>query len=234
MLDVTRRFRLALSDLGRRSALVAGAGLAGLVAAGFLLAALWSWLAHGLGWGPALASLAIAGLCLVVAGVLLALARNQRHAMPTGGDVKAEVEARAHLAKEAAIGAVKARAGQARDAAGQHLHGIWDGMRYRADRAAGGLDSAAASLAETAARATARAAGHGARRPGAPDSAGPGAAASPALGEVAGNLRELAETFARSRAAPGVALASAFAIGLTLAGIMAGDDEDEDEGGDPA
>ena len=124
MLDVTRRFHLALSDLGRRSGLIVGAAVLAAIGAGFLLAALWTFLARNLHWGPLLASLAVAGLCLVIAGGLLFAARDTRHTMPTAGDVQAEMEARARLATEAAIGAVKARATQATASAGQRLHGL--------------------------------------------------------------------------------------------------------------
>ncbi len=223
MLNVSRRFHLALSDLGRRAGLMAGAGLALLVGAGFLLAALWSWLAHGLGWGPALASLAIGGLCLLIAAGLALAGRKARHAMPTAGDVQAEVEARAKLAADAAIGAVKTQAAQAKTAAEQRLHGLWDRTRYRADRAAEGLDATAARVADTVAGVASRAGG------GSGAAAGPGGAADP-LGEALNGARDMAEQFARSRAAPGVAVASAFAIGLALANLFGGaDDEDEDE-----
>lgn len=227
MLDVTRRFHLALSDLGRRAGLMAGAGLAGLVGGGFLLAALWSWLAHGLHWGPALASLAIGALCVVIAGVLMLAGRKAQHDMPTAGDVQAELEARAKLATGAAIGAVKTRADQARSAAEQRLHGLWDRVRYRADRAAEGLDTTAAKVAETVAETASRATGRGAAGRGGSGSRPGGVPPQDPLGDVLHNARDMAEQFARSRAAPGVALVSAFAVGLALANLFGGDDEDD-------
>lgn len=243
MLDVTRRFHLALSDLGRRAGLMAGAAIAGLVGAGFLLAALWSWLAHGLHWGPALASLAVGALCAVIAGGLMLAARKAQHDMPSTDDVQAELHARARLATDAAIGAVKTRAEQARSAAGQRLHGLWDRVRYRADRAAAGLDTTAARVAETVAETVggtaSRAGGHGGAarsRPGHPpagaqEGAPNGAPPPDPLAGALHNARAMAEHFARSRAAPGVAVVSAFAVGLALANLFAGDDEDaEGEG----
>lgn len=206
MWDVNRRFHLALSDLGRRAGLAVAGGVLMAVGAGFLLAALWSWLAHGLGWGPAAASLAVAGLCLLAALGLLLAARRARHAMPGAGDVRAEAEARARLATQAAVGAVKTRAEQARNAAGQHLQGFLDRGRYQADRAASGLDAAAEKVAEKMAGGS------------------PGPMADP-VAEAMETARGMAEQFARSRAAPGVALVSAFAIGLALANLF-GSDED--------
>lgn len=162
MFDVTRRFQLALSDLGRRSGLVVAAAVLLVVAAGFLLAALWTVLAHSLDWGPVLASLILAGLCVLVAGGLLLTARRARHAMPSAGDVQAEMEARAKLATAVAVGAVKMRAAQATASAGQHLHGLWDRARYQGDRAASDLEAEAARMAQAATQAGAKATGGGA------------------------------------------------------------------------
>lgn len=148
MFDVTRRFHLALSDLGRRSGLIAGAAVLLLTATGFLLAALWTVLAHKLHWGPALASLVLGLVCVVVGGGLLLAARQARHTMPTAGDAQAEMEARARLVAEAAIHAAKARASQATASVGQRLQGLWDRGRYQADRAADDLDSATARMAQ--------------------------------------------------------------------------------------
>ena len=50
---------------------VAGVVLA--IAAGFLIAALWSFLAQDLGWGPALASLGVAVLFIVIGIVMFVI-----------------------------------------------------------------------------------------------------------------------------------------------------------------
>lgn len=181
MLDVSRRFHLALSDLGRRSGLMAAAGLLAAVGAGFLLAAFWTVLAHVLHWGPVWASVVVGALCLALALGLLFAARESRHAMPTAGDVQAEMEARAKLAAEAAVAAARLKATQATASTGQQLQGLWDRARYRADRAAEDLDSGVERMA--------RAAMGSDTDPDAPP----------------------------RRAAPAVALAGAFAVGLALA-----------------
>lgn len=184
MLDVTRRFHRALSDLGRRSGLMAAAALLAAVGAGFLLAALWAVLAHSLHWGPVWASVTLGGLCLAIALGLLAAAREARHAMPTAQDVQAEMEARAKLAAEAAVAAARLKAAQATASAGQQLQGLWDRARYRADRAAEDLDSRVERMT--------RAAMGDDSNPDAPP----------------------------HRAAPAVALAGAFAVGLVLAHVL--------------
>ena len=50
MFDYAHKMQLAVSDLGRRAGLKAGAGVLALIAAGFLLAALWTFLARTLDW----------------------------------------------------------------------------------------------------------------------------------------------------------------------------------------
>lgn len=104
MLDYARNLQLALNDRLRRGGLVAGAALALLMGAGFLLAALWVWLAHHLGWGALGASLAIGAAFLLGGLLLLALARHSRHAMPASQELKDELSARLQTAAKAAVG----------------------------------------------------------------------------------------------------------------------------------
>lgn len=141
MLDVQRRFRLALQDMARRTGLKLGAGVVALLGAVYLLSALWSALAHDLGWGPTLASLAIGVLCVAIAGVMLAIGARDRHPMPTGEDVANEVKARASLAAEAAVATVKNRANMATQAAQQKVAGLMDRASFGASRAAQAVDS---------------------------------------------------------------------------------------------
>ena len=56
MFDYARKLQLAASDMGRRVGLKAAAAVVGLVAAGFLIAALWTFLADTLDWGPLVAT----------------------------------------------------------------------------------------------------------------------------------------------------------------------------------
>ena len=59
MFDYARNMQLALSDAGRRAGMKAAAGVVALIGAGFLVAALWTFLAYHLHWGSLGASLAI-------------------------------------------------------------------------------------------------------------------------------------------------------------------------------
>lgn len=135
MFDFAQRMQLAVKDRLRGTGLKAGAGLLGAVALGFLLAALWSFLAHELGWGSALASLAVAVLLLVLAGVLVALSKP-REPMPTGEDLKREVEARLSLAADIAADRARAEAARVMDMAGNKAHAVMDEASYRASKLA--------------------------------------------------------------------------------------------------
>lgn len=217
MLDFTRRARLAGADLGRRAGLLAGAGLLAAIAGGFLLAALWSYLAHGLHWGPAAASLALALLCLLGAAVLGLLGRARRHAMPTPADLGRELRARGVLATESVMAALRHRVALGGETARQRVFGIGDRARHGVDAAADRLDAAAARMA------------------GKVSGADPAQSAAPGLdpAALAAGLtaaREGAGRFVRT--SPVLALASAFAVGLVLAGAVAPADDEDDEDGD--
>ena len=106
MFVYAKNMQLALSDKLHRLGLAAGAGVVLILGAGFLLAALWTWLAYHLGWGSLGASLAI-GLVMVVIGVIfLMMAKHERHPMPSTDELKAEVQQQLHLAADTAIAKV--------------------------------------------------------------------------------------------------------------------------------
>lgn len=221
MLDFTRRARLASADLGRRAGLIGAAAVIGLTGAGFAIAALWTGLARGLGWGPGWASVAIAVLCLIIAAVLAAVARKARHAMPNADDLKREVRARTILASEAAMAGMRRQADRSARTASQKLHGLWDRARHDADMAADRIDAAAARMT-----------GAGGRRP--PDErqeSQQAASGSGRFSQAGAGAAGFAGQFARLRASPGLALVSAFAVGLALAGAIAGRGDEDDEAG---
>lgn len=137
MFDYAQRLQLALKDTARRSVMKLVAGIVLAIAFGFLLAALWSFLAHNLDWGPALASLAIGGLFIVVAVVLLAMSKTTKHQMPTKEDLRKEVEARVNLAAEAASDKARVEAARLMDMAGNKVVSLMDDATYRANRLAG-------------------------------------------------------------------------------------------------
>lgn len=110
MFGFRHRIGLALGDSLRRAGFQAAAGGLLLVGAGFLTAALWSWLAHGLGWGAIHASLAI-GLAFMFIGLLiLALGGQRRHRMPTKDELRQEVEMQVGLVADVAAAQARKQA----------------------------------------------------------------------------------------------------------------------------
>lgn len=216
MSDYVNRLQLALGDKARRAGLAAGAGAVLLIGAGFLLAALWSWLAWRLELGPIYASLIIGGFFAVIGLTLLALSAKERHAVPTTEDLRAEVEAAVHLAADAAVDMVKFQATNAVDGAKAKVSSLFGGAGGRVMTAAQG----AGDLAAGASRKVADAAEMG--------------------GEALHEARETLDRAMDTRAGPALGLAGAFSIGVLLAGLISQsrskddfyyDDEDDwDEG----
>ena len=132
MIDYVQRLQLALSDLARRVGLKAVAGVVIAVGAGFLLAALWSFLAIQLGWGPTYASLAIGAGFVAIAAILLILSSRKKYEMPTTDDLKREVEARLALAADAAAERAKAEALRVLDMAETKALAVVENASYRA------------------------------------------------------------------------------------------------------
>lgn len=145
MFAYTRNLQLAMSDKLRRAGLAGAAGAVLLVAAGFLLAALWTFLARNLHWGPLGASLAIGGGLLVIGVILLSVAGREKHRVPSTDELKAEVEQQLHLmantaigkaseAADAALGRASEKATHLMDRAEQKVHAVADNLGYRANR----------------------------------------------------------------------------------------------------
>lgn len=193
MFAYARNMQLALGDKLRRAGLTAGAGVFLLIGLGFLLAALWTWLAHHLGWGALGASLAIGSGFVAIGLILLLLARNERHPLPTPDELKTEVEAQVSGMADAAIARVSGAADQVVERAtgkasrlmglaGQKARSATDDLAYRADRYADRAESQAyrtARQSEDALRGAARRDDQGA------DSRAPTATIAPLLGAFA-------------------------------------------------
>lgn len=218
MFDYTRNMQLALTDRLRRAGLMAGAGAVLLIAAGFLLAALWTWLAWHLHWGPLYASLAIGGGFLVIGLVMAGMAGKPRHRTPTTDELKAEIEQKLNLAADVAVAKVSdaadlamdrasQKAGHLMEAAEQRVHSLAEGLSYRADRFADRTEARVYGAARKV-----------------------GENASRRLGLAPDTIERAVDDASQSRAAPFVPLIGAFALGITLASRLRrrGDDASQD------
>lgn len=221
MFDYARNMQLALSDIGRRAGLTAAAGALLLVGLGFLLAALWTYLAHHLGWGSLYASLAIGGVFFVIGLIILAAGGRKRHAIPSTDDLQAEVEQRLGDATDKVIGKVRDRADEVVETARakatavvsdaeSRVHGLVDDVTYRLDSFADAAETRIGGVA----RNTAQAVG-----------------ITPEMVQGATEAaRDGLDRFKQSRAAPAVGVAGALALGLaaanTLSGLLRRDHDD--------
>ncbi|RMC31009.1 phage holin family protein [Paracoccus alkanivorans] len=138
MFDYTRRLQLALGDALRRSTMKIVAGVVIAAGAGFLVAALWIWLAYGLEWGAALASLAIGGGFVVIGMFILLMAKNPRHPMPTTDELKREVDTHVNLAADAATERARNEAARVMGMAESKLFSLMGGAGKTARKAARG------------------------------------------------------------------------------------------------
>lgn len=134
MFDYARNMQLALSDAGRRIALKAAAGIVIAIGAGFLIAALWSFLAWNLGWGPVGASLAIGLLFVIIGIVFLSMSKKVNHPVPSTDELKAEVETRLSLATDAALEKARVKAVEVVDNVENRVHSFVDDVTHKAER----------------------------------------------------------------------------------------------------
>ncbi|MRX51252.1 phage holin family protein [Paracoccus sp. S-4012] len=223
MFDYARKMQLAVSDMGRRAGLKAGAGVLGLIAAGFLLAALWTLLARTFGWGPLWASLAIGVLFLVVAGILWGMSSNVKHPVPSTDELKREVEARATMAAEVAMDKAQVKAREVVDMAENKAMSLIDQARYKAEAFVNDTEAKVQRFTRQTVDNTARKVG--------------------LTPDLVDDAKDLAERAKSSRAMPAATVIGAFAVGLTLASRLGARlreqsewdevwDEDDDEADD--
>lgn len=202
MFDYARKMQLAVTDVGRRAGLKAGAGAAALLAGGFLLAALWTFLADTLGWGPLAASLVIGVGFLVIAGIIWALAGRVKHPVPPVEELKREVQARANLAAEAALDKARDKAREVVDLAENKATALMDQASYKASAL---VDQTEAKVQ----RFTHQTIDRAARRVGlTPD--------------IVADAQAFATRAKSSKAMPAASILGAFAVGLTLASRLRG------------
>lgn len=186
--------------MARRSAMKVVAGVVLAAAVGFLVAALWSWLANELDWGPTLASLAVGGGFALIGIIILIMSSRPRHEMPTGDDLRKEVEARVTLAADAAVNRVQGEALRMADMAENKVHALMDQAGFRANRLASETERRAQGFVRDAAQTVGLTSGNlRAARDGA--------------GQATDKLSDAANSNAGSMAK----LIGAFAIGVTVA-----------------
>lgn len=197
MFDYARKLQLAASDIGRRVGLKAAAGALGALAAGFLIAALWTFLARTLGWGPLWASLVIGVLFGAIAGVLFAMSSKVKHPVPSTDELKREVEARANLATEAALERAKEKAREVVDMAGNKAHSLMDSASYRASAMVDDAEARVRKFTDTTVSNAVHSVGL--------DSG------------VVNDVRSFVGDVRSSRAGPAMGILGAFTVGLALA-----------------
>lgn len=215
MFDYARNMQLALADTGRRVAFKAAAGVVALLGAGFLLAALWTFLADNLDWGPLGASLAIGLLFVVIGVVLMMMSKTVKHPVPSTDELRAEVEERVSLATDAALEKARLKATEVVDGVENRVYALVDDMSFRASKFADDAEAKVQGFTRHVAR----------------DMAGQ---AANKVGLTPQFLSEAQETLTRvkdSNAATIPPLMGAFAIGVALASKFQGwrhRDDDED------
>lgn len=226
MFDYARNMKLALADTMRRSALKAAAGVVMALGAGFLLAALWSFLATELGWGSMLASLTIGGIFVFIGGIVLMTAGRVRHAPPTSDDLKAEIQARVDMVADATIGRARNEATRFVDMAEARVHGLIDRATGEATRVVGDAERSVRNLAHgTVDKVTETA-----------EKVGLTSRNLHAAQDAAGDALDSARRAADSNAGSMAKLAGAFGVGLALASKVQDwrrSDDIDDRYGDP-
>ena len=136
MFDYVQKLQLALTDTARRTTMKVVAGVVFAAGAAFLLAALWSFLAHDLGWGSMKASLTIGAGFVAIALIRRLISNRRRHVMPTTDELRLEVEARASALADAAVQRARDEASRVVDMAGNKVHSLMDDAGYRANKLA--------------------------------------------------------------------------------------------------
>lgn len=217
MFDYARNLKLAAQDAGRRVAIKAAAGTAVTLGAGFLLAALWTFLARTLGWGPLVASLVIGVLFVGIGAALLAASNRVRHPAPTTDDLKAEVETRLALATDVALEKARLKATEVVDTVENRVHSVVDEVAHKASRFA---DSAEARV-------------QGFTRNVAENMVGQAAQKVGLTPRRVAQAEAAAERFRHSNAATIPPLVGAFAVGIALASRLQSW-RHRDEDADPA
>lgn len=197
MFDYARNMQLALTDTVRRTAMKAAGAVVIALGAGFLLAALWTFLADTLGWGPLWASLAIGVVFVVIGLIVMGRGGQVKHPVPSTDELRAEVETRVSLATDAALEKARVKATEVVDTVEHKVNTLVDDVTLKAHEFA---DTAEAKV-------------HGFTR-NAVGSAASRVGLTPTFFQ---NAQETLDTVKSSNAATIPPLMAAFAAGVALA-----------------
>ncbi|MFD1881524.1 phage holin family protein [Paracoccus pacificus] len=152
--------KLALADTARRTGIKAAAGVVAAIGAGFLIAALWTFLARReyLDWGPLWASVAVGGVFVVVALIVMSMAGRVRHQPPSVDDLRDEMQTRVNLAMSRAADQAEAKVYEFANLAENKVKGLVDSVGFKANdlanRAERKVESLTRDAGETVVRAT--------------------------------------------------------------------------------
>lgn len=159
MFDYAKNMQLALTDTVRRTAIKAAAGVVIAIGAGFLIAALWTFLADTLDWGPLGASLAIGILFVVIGVIVMMMGKKVHHPVPSTDELRAEVETRVSLATDAALEKARIKAAEVVDSVENKVYGLVDDVSYKANKLADDAEAKVYSFTRTAAHSAANSVG---------------------------------------------------------------------------
>ena len=215
MFDYARNMQLALSDAARRAGMKAAAGVVIAIGAGFLIAALWTFLADTLDWGPLGASLAIGLLFVIVGFVVIRMSATVKHPMPSTDELRAEVETRVSLATDAALEKARIKATEVVDTVENKVHGLVDTVSYKAGQFAEDAEAKVQGMTRNAA-----------------EKVGLTPQFLAQARQTAGQVKQTAEHVKQSNAATVPPLLGAFAVGIALASRIQAWRHRDDEGDD--
>lgn len=238
MLDYARRMKEVVSERSRLIAIKGAGGIIALIGAGFLLAALWTYLADNLDWGPLGASLAIGTVFMILGLLAIVLSGRPRKVAPTADDLRAEVQERVGLATDVILDRVTGRAEDAFDRVRESAEATVNKARSSAEEAISSAKSAAQGFVDSAnqrvhsfvdsvnhrADSMAEKVDDEALR-----FAGTAQEKAEDLGLSAENIQQSVDRFKNSAVGTWGPVVGAFAVGMTLANRFRHKRDDDDE-----
>ncbi|MFV0410373.1 MAG: hypothetical protein ACK5LJ_11965 [Paracoccus sp. (in: a-proteobacteria)] len=191
MFDYVNQMQRALGSKAKRAAIKSGGAAAILLGTGFLLAALWTWIASEL--GAIYASLILGGVFTAAGLAIWIFATSVRYPVPGTDELRRQVGEQVDLVADVVAEKLRTRAHDAMNNAQTRFTSLLgaspDRMSDEAEEDPQDLRDSAADLAGQAS-------------------------------ETIQQARETFERVAASRAGPAIGVAGAFAVGMILAGVL--------------